>query len=319
MIAISVDLNLWIFNQTEKDIIKLYNSLTPHIRTAVNDSNNYMLNAGYWTKNSIDPVKAQHELCTLVSRFAKFDTVNTIADVGSGFSAPALQWRSEYPHLRILCVDINYKELSTGRKMVISDPATSDCISLINASSAMLPFGKAKLDMIVAFESAQHFQSINNFLTVSRSVLKPGGYIVIAIPVVDLKALECEGRNQNVRVVRKIKMIKKLGILYFSWASQHYDIDTISRSVANHGYQIEEFQRIGHQVYEPLAEYYVKQRENIKRRLRQSFATYKQRILFELVELLVYRSALKMNDLSINGILDYVLIRAKKDNLPDTS
>lgn len=319
MIAISVDLNLWIFKQTEKDIIKLYNSLTPHIRTAVNDSNNYMLNAGYWTKNSIDPVKAQHELCTLVSRFAKFDTVNTIADVGSGFSAPALQWRSEYPHLRILCVDINYKELNTGRKMVISDPAASDRISLINASAAMLPFGKAKLDMIVAFESAQHFQSINNFLTVSRSVLKPGGYIVIAIPVVDLKALECDGRKQNVRVVRKIKMIKKLGILYFSWASQHYDIDTISRSVANHGYQIEEFQRIGHQVYEPLAEYYVKQRENIKRRLRQSFATYKQRMLFELVELLVYRSALKMNDLSINGILDYVLIRAKKDNLSDTS
>lgn len=319
MIAISVDLNLWIFKQTEKDIIKLYNSLTPHIRTAVNDSNNYMLNAGYWTKNSIDPVKAQHELCTLVSRFAKFDTVNTIADVGSGFSAPALQWRSEYPHLRILCVDINYKELNTGRKMVISDPAASDRISLINASSAMLPFGKAKLDMIVAFESAQHFQSINNFLTVSRSVLKPGGYIVIAIPVVDLKALECDGRKQNVRVVRKITMIKKLGILYFSWASQHYDIDTISRSVANHGYQIEEFQQIGHQVYEPLAEYYVKQRENIKRRLRQSFATYKQRILFELVELLVYRSALKMNDLSINGILDYVLIRAKKDNLSDTS
>ena len=319
MIAISVDLNLWIFKQTEKDIIKLYNSLTPHIRIAVNDSNNYMLNAGYWTKNSIDPVKAQHELCTLVSRFAKFDTVNTIADVGSGFSAPALQWRSEYPHLRILCVDINYKELNTGRKMVISDPAASDRISLINASSAMLPFGKAKLDMIVAFESAQHFQSINNFLTVSRSVLKPGGYIVIAIPVVDLKALECDGGKHNVRVVRKIKMIKKLGILYFSWASQHYDIDTISRSVANHGYQIEEFQRIGHQVYEPLAEYYVKQRENIKRRLRQSFATYKQRMLFELVELLVYRSALKMNDLSINGILDYVLIRAKKDNLSDMS
>jgi hypothetical protein len=29
----------------------------------------------------------------------------------------------------------------------------------------------------------------------------------------------------------------------------------------------------------------------------------------------VYRSALKMKDLSMNGMLDYVLIRAKKDSL----
>ena len=42
----------------------------------------------------------------------------------------------------------------------------------------MLPFGNDKLDMIVAFESAQHFQSIDNFLEVSKSILKPGGLIV---------------------------------------------------------------------------------------------------------------------------------------------
>ena len=62
-------------------------------------------------KNSNDPVNAQHELSAIFGKFAKFDTVEMIADVGSGFSAPAVQWRSEYPHLRILCVDINYMEL----------------------------------------------------------------------------------------------------------------------------------------------------------------------------------------------------------------
>ena len=321
MILYLVKLNLWIFNQTDRDIIKLYNSLTPYVRTAVNDSNNYMLNFGYWLKNSNDPVNAQHELSAIFGKFAKFDTVEMIADVGSGFSAPAVQWRSEYPHLTILCVDINYMELSTARKKVIfpplpnSSPAFSDRISLINASSAMLPFGKDKLDMIVAFESAQHFQSIDNFLEVSRSILKPGGLIVLAIPVVDLKSLEKGEENQNVSIVKKLKLMKKLGILYFSWASQQYDIDTISKSIINHGYKIEEFQRIGHHVYEPLAEYYVRNRKNIRRRLIQSFATYKQRMFFEFVEYMVYRSALKMKDLSMNGMLDYVLIRAKKDSL----
>jgi ubiquinone/menaquinone biosynthesis C-methylase UbiE len=319
MILYSVKLNLWIFKQTERDIIKLYNSLTPYVRTAVNDSNDYMLNFGYWLKNSNDPVKAQHELSAIFSKFAKFDTVEMIADVGSGFSAPAVQWRSEYPHLKILCIDINYMELNTARKMVIFPPSnpshtSSDRISLINASSAMLPFGKEKLDMIVAFESAQHFQSIAKFLEVSRAILKPDGLVVLAIPVIDLKSLEM-GKNQNVSIVKKMRLMKKLGILYFSWASQHYDIDTISISIRNHGYQVQEFQQIGHQVYEPLAEYYVRNRANIRNRLIQSFSSYKQRIFFEVVEYLVYRSALKMKDLSINGILDYVLIRAKKDNV----
>src|SRR5918995_1281729 len=320
MILYSVKLNLWIFKQTERDIIKLYNSLTPYVRTAVNDSNDYMLNFGYWLKNSNDPVKAQHELSAIFSKFAKFDTVEMIADVGSGFSAPAVQWRSEYPHLKILCVDINYTELSTARKMVIfpppspSSPASSDRIFLINASSAMLPLGNDKLDMIVAFESAQHFQSIDNFLIGSRSILKPGGLIVLAIPVVDLRPLD-NGGNQNVNFIKKLKLMKELGILYFSWASNHYDINTISKSITKQGYRIEEFQRIGHQVYEPLAEYYVRNRKSIRHRLIQSFATYKQRMYFEFVEYVVYRSALKMKVLSMNGMLDYVLIRAKKDNL----
>ena len=315
-----MNLNLWIFRQTERDIIKLYNSLTPYVRTAVNDSNDYMLNFGYWIKNSNNPVIAQHELSAIFGKFAKFDTVEVIADVGSGFSAPAVQWRSEYPHLKILCVDINYMELNTARKMVIFPPpnsssASSDRISLINASSAMLPFGEEKLDMIVAFESAQHFQSVDNFLEVSKSILKRGGLIVLALPVVDLKPLNKEkGENQNVGIIKKLKIMKKLGLLYFSWASQHYDIDTISRSIISHGFQIEEFQRIGDQVYEPLSEYYVRNRKNIRHRLIQSFSTYKQRIFFEFVEYMVYRSALKMKDLSNNGMLDYVLIRAKKAN-----
>jgi SAM-dependent methyltransferase len=286
----------------------------------VNDSNDYMLNFGYWIKNSNDPVNAQHELSAIFGKFAKFDTVEVIADVGSGFSAPAVQWRSEYPHLKILCVDINYTELSTARKMVIfpppspSSPASSDRIFLINASSAMLPLGNDKLDMIVAFESAQHFQSIDNFLIGSRSILKPGGLIVLAIPVVDLRPLD-NGGNQNVNFIKKLKLMKELGILYFSWASNHYDINTISKSITKQGYRIEEFQRIGHQVYEPLAEYYVRNRKSIRHRLIQSFATYKQRMYFEFVEYMVYRSALKMKVLSMNGMLDYVLIRAKKDNL----
>lgn len=275
-----------------------------------------MLNFGYWTKNSDDPVYAQHQLSTLFGKFAKFDTVRMIADVGSGFSAPAVQWRLQYPHLRIMCVDINYQELNIARKATIPYTLNSlpDRISLVNASSAMLPFGKEKLDMIVAFESAQHFKSIDNFLEVSRFVLKHHGSLVLAIPVVDPSTLEKNGnKKENTMKKKKIRLMRKLGILYFSWASQHYDIKMIFESLTEHSYRIEEFQQIGRDVYEPLAEYYFRNREKIRYRVIQQLKSHKQRILFEIVEYMVYRSALKMKDLSVKGLLDYVLVRARKE------
>ena len=59
---------LWILRQNEKDIINLYNLLTPFIQL-VTKSN--MLNFGYWTENTKHPVQAQEELCTLVGKFAE--------------------------------------------------------------------------------------------------------------------------------------------------------------------------------------------------------------------------------------------------------
>ena len=47
---------LWILRQNEKDIINLYNLLTPFIQL-VTKSN--MLNFGYWTDNTKHPVQAQ--------------------------------------------------------------------------------------------------------------------------------------------------------------------------------------------------------------------------------------------------------------------
>jgi hypothetical protein len=66
-------------------------------------------------------------------------------------------------------------------------------------------------------------------------------------------------------------------------------------------------------VYEPLAEYYFRNREKIRYRVIQQLKSHKQRILFEIVEYMVYRSALKMKDLSMKGLLGYVLVRARKE------
>ena len=104
---------LWILRQNEKDIINLYNFLTPFIQL-VTKSN--MLNFGYWTDNTKHPVQAQEELCTLVGKFADLYSAKTVLDIGSGFSAPAIQWKKTCNYLDITCVNINSQQLSHAAK-----------------------------------------------------------------------------------------------------------------------------------------------------------------------------------------------------------
>ena len=53
--------------QTEADIIKIYNSLTPVIQLA---NGGQMLNRGYWDRDVKNPLQAQHQ----ISRFLAVDT-----------------------------------------------------------------------------------------------------------------------------------------------------------------------------------------------------------------------------------------------------
>lgn len=109
-----------------------------------------------------------------------------------------------------------------------------------------------------------------------------------------------------------INQFRKLGILYFSWASEHYTLDSIESSLKSEGIKIEDIQHIGHYVYEPLANYYIQNRKLLKKTIKDNLSSYVQVMLFEIVENIIYRSALKMKNLSQKAIIDYVLIKCEK-------
>src|SRR5437870_10974754 len=94
---------LWILRRNESDIVNSYNFMTPYIRHATGGSN--MLNFGYWNKKTEDPMQAQKELCTLVGDFANLKSAKNVLDIGSGFSAPAVHWKSIYNYLNITCLN----------------------------------------------------------------------------------------------------------------------------------------------------------------------------------------------------------------------
>ena len=105
---------LWILRQNDKDIINLYNILTPFIQL-VTKSN--MLNFGYWTDNTKHPVQAQEESWYISWKFADLHSAKIVPDIGSGFSAPAIHWKKAYNNLDIVCVNTNAQQLSFWQKL----------------------------------------------------------------------------------------------------------------------------------------------------------------------------------------------------------
>lgn len=271
---------LWTFRRSEGDVVNLYNSLSPVMQLATGGN---MLNFGYWDGEASTPAAAQHNLCSLVGGIAELHSASSVVDVGSGLAAPALEWASAHGSMKVNCVNINYGQLLSSFNAI-----NGHMISLVNATSTALPFASQSADRVIALESAQHFKPLDRFVGESRRILKPGGLLVIAIPVTTQA-----GALQD---------LFKLGILSFTWSSEHYGLDRVKSAIEGNGFGIQEVRHIGHQVYEPLTDYYVQNRDRLRQKILHSYPSFLENVL--------YKSLLKMKAVSGKGIIDYVVIKA---------
>ena len=273
MVSINpLDVFLWTLRRNEKDVVNLYNTLSPVMQLATGGS---MLNFGYWNNENTDPVSAQKNLCSYFARMAELETAKTIIDVGSGLSAPAIFWRNNFENLSIHCVNINYSQLLYS--------GNQKNIEFVNSSSTKLPFSKNSVDRVLALESAQHFKPFSEFISESKRVLSDSGLLVLAIPV-----------TVNTS-------ISKLGILKFTWSSEHYSLEQIRHMITLGGFTISEEKLIGPSVYDPLADFYLKKRDQLKELILQQYPSYVENILFKSIQ--------KMKKTSEERIIDYALLK----------
>ena len=270
-----VDLLLWTFRRNENDIVKLYDALSPIMEIST-DGN--MLNFGYWDDSTSHPIDAQKRLCHMIGDLAEISSADVIADIGSGILGPAKIWSSQYPSLQVSSVNINFSQLSS---------VDSDNILKLNSTARMLPFADSSLDRIIALESAQHFKPIGDFISESNRVLKDDGILALAIPT----AID----NSNLR---------NLGILKFTWSSEHYSQKQIIDEISQNGFDIVESNNIGKNVYSPLAEYYINNRDDLRKKILTRYSKYVEKILFE--------SMKKMQSSSEKGLIDYLMLKCKK-------
>ena len=97
--------------------------------------------------------------------------------------------------------------------------------------------------------------------------------------------------------------IRKMGILKFTWSSEHYDAEFIKKLVIEKGFTITDERLIGDHVYDPLSDYYVKNREFLKKSIQQKYPDFVEKILF--------KSMLKMKKASEEKVIDYLILKCK--------
>ena len=244
------------------------------MRLATNGS---MLNFGYWNESD-SPIQAQNNLCNIFGKMAKLESDQKIIDVGSGYGSPAINWQETYNPIEITCVNINQSQLKESNKQ----------FNLANATATSLPFEDNSVDRVLAFESAQHFKPLDEFISESYRILKDGGLLALAIPVM----------SQDSTVP-----LAKLGMLSMTWSSEHYSKNQVLQALQQK-FTISEQQDIGSKVYEPLADYYNANRDQIKHRIKEKYPDYVEKIL--------YKSINKMKAVSQSKVIDYLLVTCQK-------
>ena len=272
-----IDVFLWTFRKNEKDVINLYNTMSPVMQLATGGS---MLNFGYWSSKHVDPISAQDNLCDVFGNLSELSTAKNAIDVGSGLSAPSKLWRDSFPDLNLYDVNINFKQLCFSKHQ--------KNIEFLNSTSTKLPFNDNSVDRVLALESAQHFKPLSDFIVESKRVLIKSGFLVIAIPITV---------NDS--------SIGKLGLLKFTWSSEHYSLDYLKNLITSNGFKIIDEMLIGSDVYDPLADYYVENRKTLSRTILEYYPGYMEKIL--------YKSLLKMKKASQDKIIDYVLLKCSLD------
>ena len=266
---------LWTFRRNENDVVNLYDSLSPIMQLSTGSD---MLNFGFWDKSTSTPIEAQNNLCDFAGKFASLSEAKSLIDVGSGVLGPAKKWHVDYPNLEIFAVNINYNQLRAS---------DSETIEKLNSTSRFMPFSSKSADRIIALESAQHFKPLDDFLLESKRILKDDGILLLAIPIVN----------------KSMSAINDLGILSFTWSSEHYTMEILTSKIQASGFSIVESQKIGSDVYVPLANYYFDHRKELQEKIKTKYSSTTEKIL--------YRSLKKMLDSSESGLIDYVFLKCK--------
>lgn len=123
--------------------------------------------------------RAQENLATLLAETAKLAESDEILDCGFGYGDQDIFWLEKYKPQRIVGINITeeHVRVASERARLLG---FEDHLDFQHASATKIPFSSKMFDVVLALESAFHFDTREAFVQEAARVLKPGGRIAIA-------------------------------------------------------------------------------------------------------------------------------------------
>ncbi len=248
------------------------------------------LNLGYWRQaGSIDD--ASRALAMLVAETGGMTSSDTVLDCGYGFADQDILWANRFQPERIIGINVTASQVERAQRRV-SEAGQEQRIDLRQGSATDLPIESESVDLVIALESAFHFDTREDFFRESYRVLRPGGRLVTA------DILPTAPREDLVPRLRQ-RLSWYLVASRFNIPRRNvYGIEPYEAKLRGTGFEGVSVKSIRDDVYEPLHTFLAQNPDLLKR----------QHALARLLA----NATLKRKAVNVYAGLDYILAAASK-------
>jgi MPBQ/MSBQ methyltransferase len=141
----------------------------PRIRELYGDSGYF--NVGYWGSGARDLVAACDRMVEEVASAVPQDATS-ILDVGCGLGAGTRLVSERFPRAAVTGLNISVWQLTQARARGVARAVVAD--------ATRLAIGSGTVDAVLAIESAEHFDTREDFFAEAHRVLRPGGVVALS-------------------------------------------------------------------------------------------------------------------------------------------
>jgi ubiquinone/menaquinone biosynthesis C-methylase UbiE len=264
------------------------------IGTASLTEHGLYLNLGYWQDaDSVD--EASDALAMLVATTGGMGPSDVVLDCGFGFGDQDLLWAQRCAPAKIVGLNVTASQVERATWRA-NEAGLGERIDFRKGSATQIPLDEDSVDLVIALESAFHFDTRERFFAEAFRVLKSGGRLVTA------DILPMPTSPSTVERLRQRLSWYLVASRFNIPAANVYGIDTYRAKLRASGFEVTALFSIRDQVYEPLHNYLARNTQLLDRQhpLARAFA----------------KATLKRKPENVYAGLDYVIAAAVKPATP---